>query len=96
MSTFFIVNIEIPNKDDRTSYDEYIAKVKPIVESHGGEYVLRSEKISAFAGNKPDRVIIIRFENKEQLEKCFNSPEYNSVKGLRENSVKTNAFIVEK
>lgn len=96
MPTFFIANIEIPNPDDRNSYDEYVAKVKPIVENHGGEYIVRSERIALFTGmEKPDRIIIIRFENKEQLEQCFTSPEYASIKGLRENSVKATAFIVE-
>jgi uncharacterized protein (DUF1330 family) len=96
MAAFFIVNIEIPNKNERSNYDEYIAKVKPIVESYGGKYILRSEQISLFAGTqKPDRIIIIEFENRQQLDKCFTSAEYASVKGLRENTVKTNAFIVE-
>lgn len=96
MSAFFIVNIEIPDRNERNSYDEYIAKVKPIVESFGGQYVVRSENVSLFTGKKaPDRIIIIRFESREQLDKCFSSPEYSAVKDLRENSVKTNAYIVE-
>ncbi len=96
MAAFFIVNIEIPDNNARNSYDEYIAKVKPVVESYGGTYLVRSEHISLFAGaHKPDRIIVIRFENRQQLDKCFASAEYVSVKTLRENSVKTTAFIVE-
>ncbi|MDR1739846.1 MAG: DUF1330 domain-containing protein [Bacteroidales bacterium] len=95
MPVFFIVHVEIPDHRERGSYDEYIAKVKPVVESHGGKYIIRSEHVSLWAGtHKPDRIIVIEFGNKEQMEKCFSSPEYTSVKGLRENSVKTNAFIV--
>lgn len=96
MAIFFIVNIEIPDKDDRDKYNEYIAKVKPIVESYGGTYIVRSEDISLFAGNKaPDRIIIIQFETREQLDQCFASEEYTKVKDLRESTVKTSAFIVE-
>ncbi|MDR1698510.1 MAG: DUF1330 domain-containing protein [Prevotellaceae bacterium] len=96
MAVFFIVNIEIPDRNGRDSYDEYIAKVKPIVEAYGGNYIVRSEHISLFAGTqKPDRIIVIRFDSRQQLDKCFASAEYAAVKGLRENSVRTTAFIVE-
>lgn len=96
MAAFFIVNIEIPNPEQRQSYDEYIARVRPIVEGCGGRYVVRSEAITLFAGEtKPDRIIVIRFDSRQQLDACFASPEYAAVKGLRELSVKTAAFIVE-
>lgn len=96
MAAFFIVNVTIPNKAERKNYDDYIAKVKPIVESHGGEYLVRSEQISLFAGDKkPDRIIVIRFESRQQLDACFASPAYGAVKALREMSVTTNAFVVE-
>ncbi len=95
VAAFFIVNIEIPDKTERTSYDEYIARVKPIVESYGGEYILRTENITAFSGAVPDRVIVIKFPSRARLDACFASSEYRAVKGLRENSVKTTAFIAE-
>lgn len=96
MAAFFIVTVEIPNQNERKSYDEYIARVKPIVEGFGGAYLVRSEQVTLFAGDKkPDRIIVIRFESRKQLEECFSSPEYAAVKGLREMSVKTNAYVVE-
>ncbi len=96
MATYLIININIPDKNDRGAYDEYIARVKPVVESHGGEYIVRSEQVVRFAGTwQPDRVIVIRFDDRKQLDECFSSPEYLVVKTLRESSVKTTAFIVE-
>ncbi|MDR2962408.1 MAG: DUF1330 domain-containing protein [Bacteroidales bacterium] len=94
--TFFIVNVEIPDQHARTDYDQYIAKVKPIVEGFGGRYIVRSENVTLISGTqKPDRVIVVEFENREALDRCFSSPEYRAVKSLRENSVKTTALIVE-
>ena len=96
MATYLIINIDIPDKNDRGAYDEYIARVKPVVESHGGEYIVRSEQVAPFAGTwQPDRVIVICFDDRKQLDKCFSSPEYLAVKTLRESSVETTAFIVE-
>ncbi len=96
MAVYFIVNIEIPDQNDRGPYDAYIEKVKPIVESFGGQYLVRSEKVFFFAGEKaPDRVIVIRFPSRAELDDCFHSPAYAAVKGLRESSVVTRAFVVE-
>ena len=96
MATYLIININIPDKNDRGLYDEYIARVRPVVESHGGQYIVRSDQVAPFAGTwQPDRVIVIRFDDREQLDKCFSSPEYLAVKTLRESSVETTAFIVE-
>jgi len=96
MAVFFIVNIEIPDKNDRGGYDEYIEKVKPVVESYGGVYIVRSERVEPFSGDHtPDRVIVIRFENRKQLDDCFASEAYASMRALREKSVQTCAFIVE-
>lgn len=93
---YFVVNVYIPDPDDRRNYDEYIKLVKPVVEKAGGRYLVRSEKISpTFGSQKPDRIIIIEFENRGRLEACFSSLEYKAIKQLRENSVMAQAFIVE-
>lgn len=96
MPAYFIVSVMIHDPEKRPMYDEYIEKVKPVVESFGGEYLVRSENISVFTGDRaPDRVIIIRFETREKLEICFASEKYREIAGLRIQSVLTNAIIVE-
>jgi uncharacterized protein (DUF1330 family) len=70
--------------------------VKPIVESFGGEYLVRTEVIdSPFPGDRPDRMIIIRFPNREKLDECFASEEYRRIMALRTETVRAKAFIAE-
>lgn len=96
MAAYFIVSIEIDDPARRGPYDEYIERVKPIVESFGGRYITRSEKVTPFAGGwRPSRVIVIEFAGREALEACFSSPQYSAVAPLRENTVRTSAIIVE-
>lgn len=95
MSAYFIVSVTV-GEGDREMYDQYILRVKPIVESFGGEYLVRTENISAWSDKwSPDRVIVLRFENREALDKCFSSPEYAEVRDLRINSVDARAIIVD-
>ena len=76
-------------------YTEYIKKVRPIIQSHHGEYIVKSNKISQFAGPRPKRVIIISFGSMEQAKNCFFSKEYIKIQKLRESSTKSNAFFIE-
>lgn len=93
---YFIVSVFKDTEKDLTQYDDYIQQVRPIVESYGGTYLIRSEKIALLSGSwKPDRLIIIQWDTKEHLETCFASREYRKIAGKRENSVDSNAIIVE-
>lgn len=93
---YFIVTIHSDNIEEINDYQEYIELVKPIVESYGGRYLVRSNKITALQNEWiPDRVIIIEWKTREQLEACFSSEEYRAIAGKRENSVDSRAIIVE-
>lgn len=95
MSAYFIVSVTIDHSD-REAYDEYILKVKPIVEQFGGEYLVRTNKVDAWSDKwSPDRVIVIRFDDRATLDRCFGSQEYRAIKGLREGSVDARAIIVD-
>ena len=88
MACFFIVDTYIDEAKGRGSYDDYIEKVKPIVESYGGEYLARSEKVTALSPlRKPNRVIIIRFPSRKD--------EYRQIMHERIDSVDARALIVE-
>lgn len=66
MGCYFIVDVYINKEKRRGQYDDYIAKVIPIVESYGGQYLARSENITSLSAlRKPDRVIIIQFPTRE-------------------------------
>ena len=96
MPCYFIVDVYIDSSKGRGSYDHYIEMVKPIVLSYGGEYLVRTESVTALSElRKPDRVIIIRFPSREKLDACFSSDEYRRIMSDRENSVDARAVIVE-
>lgn len=95
MSYYFIVTVSLTEEAD-TPYDSYIREVKPIVERHGGEYLVRTNEVTPLSpGWRPDRVIVIRFPSRESLERCFASEEYRQIKSLREESVDSHAIIVK-
>lgn len=96
MSWYFIVDTYIDEQKGRGAYEAYIREVKPIVESFGGRYLVRTENLSTFCGNRnPQRVIVIRFNSREDLDACFSSPEYKAILSKRTGSVDSRAIIAE-
>ena len=92
---YFLIDTYVGSEKDRSSYDAYICRVKPVVEKYGGRYLLRSENITPLSeARTPQRVIIIHFPDQEHLERCFASAEYQDIKFLRESTVDARALIV--
>ena len=66
MSCYFIISVSLEPGKDRADYDDYIKLVRPIVEKHGGRYVVRSEGIEYMGKDwRPDRFIMIWFPDRE-------------------------------
>lgn len=92
MSFYMIIQSIIK---DSEKYKQYIDQVSPIVEKYGGRYHVRGEKIRSLGDWKPDRVIVIEFQNEDQIQKWLTSSEYSDVAPLREKGADAQAIIVE-
>jgi uncharacterized protein (DUF1330 family) len=93
MVVHVIINIRILDKD---RYSEYVRRVPPIVKKFGGRYLARGGKITTISGTwHPERVILLEFDNTEQVNNWLTSLEYAEVASLRENPTETNAIIIE-
>ena len=88
MACYFCVDVYFNKDNERNEYDEYIAMVKPIVEAYGENVMALSET------RTPNRVILIRFPNKEALDKCFGSKEYISIMHKRTSTVDARAVVI--
>ena len=94
MSIYFVA--EIQQIKDQESYLKYAELASEIVKKYGGKYHVRGGKaVSYFGGWKPGRLIIVEFESREQLQKCFQSAEYRTIAPLRENATTGRAIVVE-
>jgi uncharacterized protein (DUF1330 family) len=93
MTVHVIIDIKVKNED---MYGEYIRKVPPIVKKFGGRYLVRGGKITTLSGTwRPERVIILEFDNAEQVHEWLTSREYAEVATLRESSTVSNAVMIE-
>jgi uncharacterized protein (DUF1330 family) len=74
---------------DAAKFEDYRAKVAPMITRHGGRYITRvgSHKVLESARRPPDRVVIIEFRDMSALNAWYNSPEYQPLIALRQSAV---------
>ena len=92
MSFYSISDIKV---HDWEKYQEYVGKVRPIVESYGGKYHVRGGEITVNAGDwKPNRLIIIEFPSLEKMAEFRDAPEYQPVAAIRKSASEMISSIV--
>ncbi len=93
MSVYLIIEIEVK---DRDIYSRYVERAPEIIKKYGGKYLARGGKVTPLMGDwNPERLILIEFESIEQIQKCFQSPEYLGLAPLREQSTVSRSIIVD-
>jgi uncharacterized protein (DUF1330 family) len=70
-------------------FEEYRAKVGPIIAKHGGRYLTKggSHKLLETSRRPPDRVMIVEFPDMAALNAFYTAPEYQPLITLRQSAV---------
>ena len=84
---------------DAGKFEEYKAKVGPMVVKYGGRYLTRGDNLQMPEGGpwKPERLVIIEFPDMASLNAWYTSPEYQPLIALRRSctSDQDMTFIME-
>ena len=93
-AVYMIGDVDIKNIEE---YKKYMEKVKPMIESYGGEYLIRGGKIDALETNlwEPTRMVLVKFPNKKIALEWYNSDEYKPYKNIRLKNASSNILMVE-
>lgn len=89
---YIITEIEVM---DTTAFAEYAPRVQPSFAPFGGRYLVRGGKTQGLAGDDPKRVVVLAFDSMEHALAWYSSPEYESLKPLRDRAGRARIFAVE-
>ena len=93
MSAHVITDVEIT---DASLYGQFLERVTPTVESHGGKFVVRGGELEVKLGDwTPERLAVLEFDNLEQVRVWLSSPEFTALDDIRSRSSNINMVIVE-
>ena len=93
-AVYMIGDVDIKNINE---YKKYMEKVKPMIESYGGEYLIRGGEIDLLETNlwKPTRIVLVKFPNKKLAMEWYNSNEYKPYKKIRFENSTSNILMVK-
>jgi uncharacterized protein (DUF1330 family) len=81
---------------DLEKYKEYMLKVKPVIESSGGRYLVRGGAHKVHEGDwNPTRLVVFEFPSEQAMLSFYESPEYRALKAMRESCSRANLVSVE-
>jgi uncharacterized protein (DUF1330 family) len=89
------VVVAIRSITDPASYKTVIEKAPAIIEAAGGEFVVRTDKITSLDGTPPKRFVMFSFDSVEQAQAWYNSAANKELNAIRAKSSDSLAFIVE-
>ena len=73
---------------------DYAPKVAGTLEPYGGRF-LTSGKLMALEGTAPQRFVIIAFDSVEKARGWYDSPDYQRLVPVRQNTATSTLFIAE-
>ncbi|WP_433330769.1 DUF1330 domain-containing protein [Spirillospora sp. CA-294931] len=86
-------NVEVT---DPSKLAAYAAEVRPIVEKHGGRYLVVGGQIDVAEGEATlTYPVLIEFPDLAAAHRWYDSPEYQPLKALRQSGSKANASFFE-
>jgi uncharacterized protein (DUF1330 family) len=93
MAAYLVASIHVHNP---LGYDEYRSQTRPIIEAHGGRFLVRGGKVHPLEG-APDieRFVVIEFPSVESARSFYDSADYQRILPARTDNAATDMFIVE-
>jgi uncharacterized protein (DUF1330 family) len=77
-------------------FDDYLAKVVPMIERFGGRYLTKAGSHEILEGGwRPNRVVIIEFPDIASIKNWYRAPEYQPLIALRRSSATDVMIMVE-
>ena len=94
MAAYLVVDTELTNPD---LYESYKAKARPLAEKYGGEYLARGGEMTLKETDlwTPKRLVLIKFPSAEQANRFYDSPEYQEVLGISQQSARRTVVVLD-
>jgi uncharacterized protein (DUF1330 family) len=80
---------------DPEGYKDYVATAKPAFERFGAVFLARGGPHEAAEGTARARNVIIEFPSLVAARDCYNSPEYQAAKAIRQRFADGEIVLVE-
>lgn len=93
MAVYVILDIDVK---DPALYEQYKKAGAPTLAKYGGRPLARGGMTKVLEGAwTPKRVVMIEFPGFDDVDRWWNSPEYQEARKLRHKAAETNVVVIE-
>ena len=89
---YWIVRVSVR---DEARYPEYLAAAKPAFEKFGANFIVRGGAFDVMEGNSRDRNVVVEFRDRNTAKACYDSPEYQAAKTIRQKHADADFIIID-
>lgn len=87
---------ELDVHDAEHFYNEYMPRVRPVLEQHGAVFLAASDAPLVKEGDRSvKRVVLLQFESLRRAEEFYHSEGYQAVIGYRFKSARSHLYVFE-
>jgi uncharacterized protein (DUF1330 family) len=93
MPAYLIVETDV---NDPVQYELYKAASPGAVAAGGGRFLARGGELAVLEGDwRPQRLVVLEFEDLEAIRRFYDSPAYQEAKALREGAATLHMVAVQ-
>jgi uncharacterized protein (DUF1330 family) len=89
---YWIVRVSIR---DRDRYPDYLAAARPAFDKFGANFLVRGGPFDSMEGSSRDRNVVVEFKDFATAKACYQSPEYQAAKAIRQKYSEADFIIIE-
>jgi uncharacterized protein (DUF1330 family) len=89
---YWIAHVDVR---DPERYKDYVSGAGPAFERYGANFLARGGAYEAMEGKGRGRNVVIEFPSMQAALDCYNSPEYQAAKAIRQTVAEAEMIIVE-
>jgi uncharacterized protein (DUF1330 family) len=94
MSAYFIFVHKVLDSDKLNN--DYLPKAVESLQPYNPEILVVDQDIEVIEGDSEDsRVVVLKFKDREEAKRWYNSPEYQSIVNLRLDSIEGRAVLCD-
>ena len=89
---YWIVRVSVRNEKQ---YPEYLTAAAPAFQEFGAKFIVRGGNFTSMEGEARDRNVVVEFKDRATAFACYQSPEYENAKAIRQMHADADFIIID-
>lgn len=89
---YWIVRVSVNKPED---YPAYLEAARPAFQKFGARFIVRGGQFQSMEGSSRERNVVVEYADYATALACYESPEYQRAKAIRQSCSEADFIIIE-